>query len=138
MRHGDADVAAALVEVRAHDAGDLVFEAVAGMRDRRLTVELEALEVLLQDEVGHAGDGVRAIGRRGTARDDLDALDGGRRDGVDVDDARGVARRGATAIEQHEVAVGTEAAQRHGGRAGGVGCRRLDVATRRWSASWPA
>ncbi len=50
---------------------------------------------------------------------------------------RGVARRRAAAVEQHEVAVGAEAAQRDGCRTRRVGRGRLDVATavrRSWRA----
>src|SRR5690606_5642572 len=99
------------------DARQLVLEAVAFLGDADLAVELEALEVLLEDEVGHAGDRVSAVGRRGAARDDLDALDRGRRDRGDVDHARGVRRGRATSVYEHQVAVRADAAQRDGRRA---------------------
>ncbi len=56
-------------------------------------------------------DGVGTVGRRGTAGDDFDALHGSRRNRVDVDHARGVARRTATTVDQDEVAVGAEPAE---------------------------
>src|SRR5690606_21395630 len=54
-RHRETHVTAAAVEVRAHDARKLVLEPVTFLRDADLAVELQTNEVLLQDEVGHAG-----------------------------------------------------------------------------------
>ena len=130
-RHGEADVAAAVGEVGAHDARQLVFEAVAFLGDAHLAIEFEALEILLKDEVGHTGHGVGTIGCRGTAGDDLDTLDRGRRNGADVGHARCVRRRRATPVDQHERTVGTDAAQRDGRRARRVGRGRLNVSTGR-------
>src|SRR5690606_24485051 len=75
-----------------------------------------------------AADGVRTIGRGGAAGDDFDALHSGGRNGVDVDHAQRVGGGGAAAVDQDEVAVGAEVAERHGGRAGRAGGRCLDVA----------
>src|SRR5690606_1127517 len=90
--HGQADVAAAAIDVGADDTGNLIFEAVGLIADAPLTVELDALEVALQDEVGDAGNRVRAVSGRGAAGDDLDSLERGRRDGRHVDRAVGIAR----------------------------------------------
>src|SRR5690606_36312372 len=128
-RHRETHVTAAAVEVRAHDARQLVLEPVTFLRDADLAVELQTNEVLLQDEVGHAGHGVGAIRRRSAAGDDLDALNGSRRNGRDVDDAGCVAGRATTTVEQHEVTVGANAAERDGSRTRRVRRSRLNVCT---------
>src|SRR5690606_33815940 len=110
-RQCQADIASATVEVCPHDAGELILEAVAFLGNAEATVELEALEVLLQDEVGHTGNGVGAVCCRGTTRDDLYALDCRGWNRADVDDARGVRRGGTASIHQDEVAVRTDTAQ---------------------------
>src|SRR5690606_36426319 len=79
-------------------------EAVGG-------VDLDAFEVVLQDEVDHAGDGVSAVHGRGAAGDGVDALDQGQRDGVGVDHAFEVERHHAAAVDQHQRTVGAQAAQ---------------------------
>src|SRR5690606_14588685 len=75
--------------------------------------QLGAVEVLAQDDVDHAADGVGAVHRRSAVGQDLDALDRGQRDGVDVGARGGRHRvgRGATAVDQHEGTAGAEAAQ---------------------------
>ena len=83
----------------------------------RLNVEVETLEVLFQDEVDDAGDGVGAVHRRRATRDDLDALDRRSRDRVHVDGHRRVDRHGSIAVEQHEISVCTETTQADRGRA---------------------
>ena len=72
--NSDGSIAAAVVEVGTHDAGDLVLEAVAVLADAHLGIELEALEVLLQDEVGHARDRVGAVQRRCAVTQHFDAM----------------------------------------------------------------
>ena len=124
--HADGDIAAAISEVGAHEAADRIFLAVAALAQAHAAIELQALEVLLQDEVDDAADSIRTIGGRSTARDDLD---GGGRDGVDVDDHVRIAGRGATTVDQHEVAVRTQTTQRDACGARRVGRRRLDIAT---------
>src|SRR5207344_2436492 len=97
-----ADVAAAVREVGPHDARELVLEPVTFLGDADAAVELDALEVLLEDEVGDAGDRVGTVSRRGTARDDLDALDRGGRDRGDVGHARSVRRGRTAAVDEDE------------------------------------
>src|SRR5690606_7405652 len=125
--HGQADVAAAAIDVGADDTGNLIFEAVGLIADAHLAVELDALEVALQDEVGDAGNRVRAVSGRGAAGDDLDSLERGRRDGRHVDRAVGIARGAAAAVDQHQRTVGAHAAQRHRGSTGRTGGARLDT-----------
>ena len=55
----------------------VLVEAVLG-------VEADALEVGVHDEVDDAGDGVRAVDRRGAAGQHVDAVDDRGRDDVDV------------------------------------------------------
>ena len=95
-------------------------------------VELHAFEVGLHDEVDDAGDGVRAVGRRGAAGGDFDVVDQRHRDlvevggGVRVAGVR-VADAEAPAVDQHQGALRAEAAKvgggdaaRRGQRVGGV------------------
>ena len=130
-RHREADVAAAIVKIGTDNTGKLVFEAVTFLGEAHLTVEFEAIEVLLQDEVGNTGDSVGTVGCRSTTRDNFNALDSGRRDRRDVGNARCVRWCRATTVEQDEVTVGTDTAKRHGCSTRRVGRRRLDVATER-------
>src|SRR6185503_4452923 len=69
------------------------------------------------DDVHHARDGVRAVDRRATVLEDLDALDSDRGDGVQVHRGvrAGTAGDVTTAVEEHQGADGTQAAQVHAG-----------------------
>ncbi len=101
------DVALAVGKVRAYDRAEISVAAVArgsGVRrlaevaDRGLDVavvvvmpvladlaiQLQSLKVLLQDEVDHTGDRVRAVYRRCAASDDLDAFDHEERNLIEV------------------------------------------------------
>ena len=95
--------------------------------------DLDALEVLLHDEVDDAGHRVRAVHGRCAAGEDVDALDHLRRDLVDV---RGRGCRGdaavrhAPAVDQHQRAGRAEAAQVQCCRAG-RGVRHRDVLRRK-------
>ena len=94
------------------------------------------VDVLAGNNVDHARDGVRAVQGRGAARQDLDALDDGRGNGLDVDDVvvavvgLRVLRR-ATTIDQGQGQARSQVAQVNdlgvGGEAGdgqvaGEGC----------------
>ncbi|MNI37495.1 hypothetical protein D3C73_915880 [compost metagenome] len=73
-------------------------------------VRFGAVEVLLGDDVHHAGDGVRAVDGRSAVLQDVDALDHRGRNGVQVDAA--VQTGGpATAVDQHQGALGAQVAQ---------------------------
>ncbi len=121
------DVAAAIRDLGAHEGRDPQLVAVAGRRDAVLHVDLQTLEVLLQDEVGHTADGIGAVYRRCTTSDDFDAIDHRRRNAVDVRHHQGVDRRRAVTVDEHQAAVGSEAAQRDRRDADGIDGRRLDV-----------
>src|SRR5690606_16766085 len=98
----EGDIAA----VGADAAGD---GDAAGVRTRavgRLVADADgqAFVVLAQDDVDHAADRVSAVDRAGAFAQDLDALDGGGRDQVDVGGgAVGGGRLGhAAAVQQHQ------------------------------------
>ena len=94
-----------------------------------LGVDIQTLEIVLQHEIDHASHGVRAVHGRCATGDHFDRLDGGCRNGVDVDDQRGIGRLRATAVNQHQVAIGAEAAQVEGRGARAGGRAALDAGT---------
>ncbi len=104
-------VAALLRETEAAGYGSFVrlVVAVIGRAGRELA--LEAGVVLVEDEVHHAGDGVRPIHRGRAAGDCLHALDELLRKIVDVDFAAVERRNGALPVEQRERSVAAHAAQ---------------------------
>ena len=90
--------------------GAVAFAVLAHLR-----IERQAVEILAGDDVHHAGDGVRAIQRRGAVFEHFDAVDDGQRDGVEVG-RRAHARGGgfvdpAHAVDQHQHALGAQVAQ---------------------------
>jgi hypothetical protein len=84
-----------------------------------LHVEPHAAEIRPGLEIDHARDGIGTIYGRSAARDRLHVLDQARGDGVDVDGEVVGRRHQPAAIQQHQVAVVTNAAQvqRRGTRA---------------------
>ena len=75
-----------------------------------------AIDLLLQDEVDHPGDRVRAVDRRGAAGQHFDALDHPDRDVGDIGEVAAALERhreigDAAAVDQHQRVVGAEAAQ---------------------------
>ncbi|CAM0125917.1 hypothetical protein SMJ63A_80168 [Stenotrophomonas geniculata] len=78
-------------------------------------VGFRAIEVLLGDDVHHAGDRVRTVDGRCTVLQDVDALDHRGRDGVQIDAAI-QAGGPAAAVDQHQGARRTEVAQADAGR----------------------
>jgi hypothetical protein len=98
-----------------------------------LTIELDALEVLLHYEVDDASRGVGAINGGGTAGHDIDALDHCRRNLVQVGRrirVFGVRIAGAQApaVDQHQRSLWPEAAQVGSRHAAGAGQRIVVVA----------
>ncbi len=79
-------------------------------------IQRRAVGLLLENEVDHAGDRIRAVHRRGAAGEDLDPVDQRHRDVRDVGEIA-VAEVGlrvvgdAPAVDQHERVVRAEAAQ---------------------------
>ena len=72
-----------------------------------LSTDLDALVVGVEEEVDDARDRIRAVNRRGTARQDIDALDQLRRNLVDAHRFRIAARPGdaTRAARVHAAAV---------------------------------
>ena len=76
-----------------------------------VALELETGEGRPGDEIGHAGNRVRAIGRTRAILEQLDPLEREQRHQLRVDEARAGAEDGTLAVEQHERALRTEPAQ---------------------------
>jgi hypothetical protein len=55
-----------------------------------LRIHLKAFEILLQDDVDHAGHRIGTVHRRVAAGEDFDAVDHAGRDGVGIDIERGI------------------------------------------------
>ena len=72
--------------------------------------QLDALELILEDEVDDAAERIRTVGRRRAACDDFDAVDQQRIDNVEVDHARIVRRNHPAAVDQNQSATGAKAA----------------------------
>src|SRR5690606_36990917 len=68
--HAHGHVAATIGEVRAHDGGNSGLLAVPGFRSAVLGVDFHTLEVVAQDEVGHAADGIGTVYRGGATGND--------------------------------------------------------------------
>src|SRR5690606_33708371 len=105
---------ASIRDIGAEQAGDLVLLVEPVFRDTVAGVDLGTLVVVLQDEVHHAADGIGAVYRRCTSRNDFDSLNHRGGDGVGVDSEGRVHRLTAASVDQHEVAVRTEPAQADG------------------------
>ena len=105
------EVAAADDDARAVRASaprdvEVLGEAVVVIAGADLSVGDEAFLAVLGDDVDDAGDGVRAIDRRGAFLQYLDAADHGGRDGVQIHRAGDAGRRRAghpaQAVDQHQ------------------------------------
>jgi len=103
-------VAGIVGEVRAVDAGDPHLFAFAFGCLAVAHVEVDALVVLLEDEVHDPGHRVGAVHGGGAARDRFDSRNGGRRYRVDAGRAERIHGHAATPVDQHEVTVRAEAA----------------------------
>jgi hypothetical protein len=129
-----------------HDIEAVVGEAVAGgeiggsLRIAAVSAavapaNLEAVELLLQDEVHYTADGVGAVDRRGAIGQHLHALDGAGGDLVDVDED--LAADAGDGVDRHPPAIhqnqGVEVAKPQlraatGVLVGVIGVARADVA----------
>ena len=101
----------------------------------KFEVTLGRAHAALEHDVDHAGDGVRAVLRRGAVAQHLDVIDRRHRDRVQIDAGRAAADAAvqvhqralvpALAVDQHQHLIGTEPAQRRRPhRVGAVGDRR--------------
>ncbi len=123
-------VAFAVHGVGSHEGRELRLARMAVLHRAVLTVDRDALEVLLEDEVDDARHGVGTIHGGCAASNDLDAINGGCRDRIDIDGHRGVDRDGPITIDENQVAVGAEASEADGRgacRRGGPGVDQLAV-----------
>ena len=122
LRHGQwrrtavgaqQQVAAVGVVAAGRQREPAVAEAAAGTQVGRQRV---AVDRLLQDHVDHAGQRVAAVHRRGTHRHDLDALDGRRRNQVQVEEVgrRRPHRLEPASVDQNQRGAERQAAQLHG------------------------
>ena len=111
VAQADHGIAAVVGKVRAGGDVDVLRLCIALVRHAVLRVDHHALKVVLQLEIGNAGQGVRTVGCGLPSRHDLDILDQGLWDVVDVDNAARVRGRDAAAVEQHEVTLRAQAAQ---------------------------
>src|SRR5690606_40248732 len=82
--------------------------AVADLRASRAGADLQPLNLTIDDEIGDAAQGIRAVRGRCAARDDVDGPDQRGRKRVDVDRAPLVGGREASTVEEYERAVVTE------------------------------
>ena len=100
--------------------GAIIDEGLAVLRP-----DLRALELGVEDEVGDAGHGVRAVARRGAAGDGLDVLQQHAGQDVHVDAAKAVGGHDAAAVEQDQRAVGANAVHVDVGAARVLAAQRL-------------
>ena len=121
-----------------------IMRAIALLGRTAFGRPFDALEMLLADQVDHAADRVRAVGRRRAVLQHLDTVDDAERDRVEIDIgvvAVVVERevRRTQPVDQHHGRRDTKAAQRHrgaarreavaeagGNRPGAVGRHRAD------------
>ncbi len=120
-------VALAVGEIRADQSRDAQLLVVPFLGNAILDVQVHSVKILLQDEIDDAGLGISAVGRRCASGENLYALDRAAGNRVDVDYHQCVDGRRAFAVDEHEIAVGSKAAQVHCGRTHSVGRRVLDV-----------
>ena len=116
----DGDVAATTREVLADERTDALVAQVTALADPGLPVEVDALVIVLQDDVDRAGDRVRAIDGGAADRHGVDALDQFGRDRIQVDlpaaarrrkDGRGIGTDEAPAVDQRQRALRAQAVQ---------------------------
>ena len=114
-RHVEA-IGVQIAEAAEHAELGRAGAAAAIDRAAVAAVELQALEVVLRDDVDHAGDSVRAVLRHGAGLHDFDAVDGVQRQRVQVEERVDAVReererRNALSIHQHQRVFFAEAAQ---------------------------
>src|SRR5690606_16984494 len=119
----DAVHAAQAAALEAADQAGLEGLAAALAGGAHAHVHGGAVGTLPEDEVDHAGDGVRAVDGRGAAGQHLHPLDHRHRDVGDVGEVAAALERqreigDAAAVDQHQGVVGAEATQVHLLRAG--------------------
>ncbi len=116
------DVDLAVGEALADGDVDRRLLVVAVLAEAVLDVALDAFQLVVEDEVDHAGDGVRAVGGRSAARHDVDPVDQVGRDVRKVGLAARAERHEAAAVQQDQGASRAQGAQvDRGGAAAAAG-----------------
>ncbi len=105
----DGEVALVIIELTAGGQGDVALAGVPGLSLTQRKLALDALDLLLGDEVHHPGHSVRTVGRRSAARDHFGPLDHVGRDQVQIDHAIGGRGREALLVHQGQGAPVAEA-----------------------------
>ena len=101
---------------------EALLAGIAALRDARRGTDVESLDFLLGNDVDHARDGVRAIGRGRAVTQDLDPVDDRRGDRAEVDEVAltVVGQRiggHAQAVEDRQRVLHAQAAERGRGSA---------------------
>src|SRR5262249_52920850 len=112
---------------RNSDGGFLALDIAVLLRVLRkavLALDLHALYVVLEDEIHHARNGIRTVGRRGATGQDLYALHHRQRNLIKIRCRIGVAGVGVAgtqpaAVDEDDGALRPEAAQVRGSKAAG-------------------
>ncbi len=106
-----------IVAIAGNDADLVRLGAAATGRLAMVGRQFDTLVVLAQDEVDHAGHCIATVDARSAVLQHFDAVDRAQRDRVDVDVGTGAGAAGevrqATAVDQYQGLVRTEAAQRY-------------------------
>ena len=110
------NVTASVVEIGADGHVSAEDVAVALLGDLLGSIDFNAGEVALGDEVDNTGDCVRTISGRCTAGQNVGTLDNRQWDGIKVDAAGCVGRNEATSVQQNKVTLRTDAAKVNEGR----------------------
>src|SRR6185437_65325 len=115
----DHDIALAVRRIGAEQCRKLGLSGMPVLHRAVLRIEIDALEMLLEDEVHHAGDRISAVDRRCAAGDRLDSVNGRGGNGVQIDRHGRIDRYGAHAVDQYQVTVRSQAAKAQRRRASG-------------------
>ncbi len=120
VQHAE-EVVAVLLGIAMAEGQDFARpRGAAALRRPGVQCQLARLEIAASHEVDDARDGVASVQGRRAVLEDLDALDGGQRDRMQVDARAVVGERvvgQASSVEQHQRAAGPQPAQRRRGLA---------------------
>src|SRR6185312_5007182 len=82
---GGLDMAAAAEQLRTPGNAELVFPTIVVRGLAHVSLERQTGELFVENEIDHAGYGIRAVDRRSPAGDDIDAAHQHLRQDIDVD-----------------------------------------------------
>ena len=106
VAHRDDCVAAAAIEIATHGdrkRGDRTVEVAEG--SFRRSVDFNAFEIVLQEEVDNTGNSVGTVNSGSTTGHDINALDHGGRDVVQIDDLVDARSDEALTVNEDQCAV---------------------------------